>query len=257
MIEEAAKLIAHSHFLIAFTGAGISAESGIPTFRDKGGLWEKYRVEEVATPEAFKRDPQFVWEFYKMRMKTMREAKPNKAHLALAELERMGLLKAVITQNIDNLHREAGNKNVIELHGNIYRVKCTNCSYREYRENLLESGRLEELLKEDLPKCPKCGSLLRPDVVWFGEPLPQEAIQKAFKLAERADVCLVIGTSGQVFPAAYIPYIVKENGGYVIEINIKESGITPIADVFLKGRAGEVMELLLAKVKRCLKDKGC
>lgn len=255
MMEEAAKLIAHSRFLIAFTGAGISAESGIPTFRDKGGLWEKYRVEEVATPEAFRRNPRLVWEFYKMRMRLMKEAKPNRAHLALAELEKMGLLKAVITQNIDNLHREAGNKNVVELHGNIYRVKCTSCTYRE---NLLESGRLEEFLEEkDLPKCPECGSLLRPDVVWFGEPLPQEALQKAFKLAERADVCLVIGTSGQVFPAAYVPYIVKENGGYVIEINPKESGITPIADIFLKGFAGETMEHLLAKVKRCLKDKGC
>ncbi|EHR78119.1 NAD-dependent protein deacylase [Thermococcus litoralis DSM 5473] len=255
MMEEAAKLIAHSRFLIAFTGAGISAESGIPTFRDKGGLWEKYRVEEVATPEAFRRNPRLVWEFYKMRMRLMKEAKPNRAHLALAELEKMGLLKAVITQNIDNLHREAGNKNVVELHGNIYRVKCTSCAYRE---NLLDSGRLEEFLEEEgLPKCPECGSLLRPDVVWFGEPLPQEALQKAFKLAERADVCLVIGTSGQVFPAAYVPYIVKENGGYVIEINPRESGITPIADIFLKGFAGETMEHLLAKVKRCLKDKGC
>ncbi|ALV63065.1 NAD-dependent protein deacetylase of SIR2 family [Thermococcus sp. 2319x1] len=255
MMEEAAKLIAHSRFLIAFTGAGISAESGIPTFRDKNGLWEKYRVEEVATPEAFRRNPRLVWEFYRMRMKLMKGAKPNRGHLALAELERMGLLKAVITQNIDNLHREAGNKNVVELHGNIYRVKCTSCAYRE---NLLESEKLEEFLEEEgLLKCPKCGSLLRPDVVWFGEPLPQEALQKAFKLAERADVCLVIGTSGQVFPAAYVPYIVKENGGYVIEINPKESGITPIADIFLKGPAGEIMEHLLAKVKRCLKDKGC
>lgn len=254
MMEEAAKLIAHSHFLIAFTGAGISAESGIPTFRGKGGLWEKYRVEEVATPEAFKRNPKLVWDFYKMRMKLMKDARPNKAHLALAELEKMELLKAVITQNIDNLHREAGNKNVVELHGNIYRVRCTSCTYKE---NLLESGRLEEVLKENLPKCPECGSLLRPDVVWFGEPLPQETLKKVFKLAERADVCLVIGTSGQVFPAAYIPYIVKENGGYVIEINPKESGITPIADIFLKGLAGETMERLLAKVKRCLKDKGC
>ncbi|HDG63827.1 MAG TPA: NAD-dependent deacylase [Thermococcus sp.] len=251
MIEEAAKLIAHSRFLIAFTGAGISAESGIPTFRDKGGLWEKYKVEEVATPEAFRSNPWLVWEFYKMRMKIMKEAKPNRAHLALAELERMKLLKAIITQNIDNLHREAGNKNLIELHGNIYRVKCTNC---DYSENLLDSDRLEEFLEEDLPKCPKCDSLLRPDVVWFGEPLPHDALQKAFKLAERSDVCLVIGTSGQVFPAAYIPYIVKDNGGYVIEINPKESSITPISDIFLKGRAGDVMEYLLTKVKRCLKD---
>ncbi|AIF69044.1 NAD-dependent protein deacylase [Palaeococcus pacificus DY20341] len=250
MIEEAAKLIAHSRFLIAFTGAGISAESGIPTFRGNGGLWENYKVEEVATPEAFKRNPKLVWEFYKMRMRKMRKAKPNKAHIALAELENKGILKGVITQNIDDLHREAGSKNVIELHGNIYRVKCTSC---DYKENLKESGRLDEFLDEDeLPKCPKCGSLLRPDVVWFGEPLPETALNNAFNLARRVDICLVIGTSGQVFPAAYIPYIVKDNKGSIIEINPHESGITPIADIFLRGRAGEVMEELLRKIWECL-----
>ncbi|NJE25169.1 NAD-dependent deacylase [Thermococcus sp. MV5] len=255
MIEEAAKLIAHSRFLIAFTGAGISAESGVPTFRDKGGLWEKYKIEDVATPEAFKRNPGLVWEFYKMRMQLMKNARPNPAHLALTELENMGILKAVITQNIDNLHKMAGTKAVVELHGNIYSVKCSNC---EYKENLLETRKLDEFLVEGrIPKCPKCGSFIRPDVVWFGESLPQGTLQKAFKLAERADVCLVIGTSGQVFPAAYIPYIVKDSGGYVIEINPKESGITPIADLFLKGNAGEIMKLLLEKVKICLKNKKC
>ncbi|KPU63004.1 NAD-dependent protein deacylase [Thermococcus sp. EP1] len=255
MIEEAAKLITHSRFLIAFTGAGISAESGVPTFRDKGGLWEKYKIEDVATPEAFKRNPGLVWEFYKMRMQLMKNARPNSAHLALTELENMGILKAVITQNIDNLHKMAGTKTVIELHGNIYSVKCSNC---EYKENLLETRKLDEFLREEeIPKCPKCRSFIRPDVVWFGESLPQGTLQKAFKLAERADVCLVIGTSGQVFPAAYIPYIVKDSGGYVIEINPKESGITPIADLFLKGNAGEIMKLLLGKVKICLKNKKC
>ena len=255
MIEEAAKIIAHSRFLIAFTGAGVSAESGIPTFRGRGGLWENYRIEEVATPEAFRRDPNLVWAFYKMRMKIMKDAKPNNAHLVLAELEKMGILRAVITQNIDNLHKEAGNQHIVELHGDIYRVKCTRC---DYMEDLLESGKLEDFLKEkNLPKCPECASLLRPDVVWFGEPLPQEALQKAFKLAERADVCLVVGTSAQVFPAAYVPYIVKDNGGSVIEVNTKESGITPIADVFLRGKAGEVMQSLLVKVKRYLESEKC
>ncbi|RLF76384.1 NAD-dependent protein deacylase [Thermococci archaeon] len=247
MIEEAAKLIAHSRFLIAFTGAGISAESGIPTFRGHGGLWENYRVEEVATPEAFRRNPSLVWDFYKMRIRKMKDAKPNKAHLALAELEKMGILKAVITQNIDDLHRRAGSENVIELHGNIYRVKCTSC---DYRENLKESGRLDEFLDEgELPGCPKCGSLLRPDVVWFGEPLPEQALDEAFNLARRADLCLVIGTSAQVFPAAYIPMLVKDEGGRIIEINPDNTGITHLADIILRGKAGEIMDGLLKKIR--------
>ena len=247
MIGEAAKLLARSRFAIAFTGAGISAESGVPTFRGFNGLWKMHRPEELATPEAFRKDPHLVWSFYKWRMDLIRKARPNRAHYALAELERMGILKAVITQNVDDLHREAGSRNVLELHGNIFRVRCTSCSYRE---NLKESGRLDEFLKErDLPKCPRCGSLLRPDVVWFGEPLPRKSLEEAFRLAERADLVLVIGTSGVVYPAAYVPQIVKETGGKVIEINPEESGITPIADVFIRGKAGEVMGELLELVR--------
>ena len=247
MMDEAAKLLARSRFAIAFTGAGISAESGVPTFRGFNGLWKRHRPEELATPEAFRKDPHLVWSFYKWRMDLIRKAKPNRAHYALAELEKMGVLKAVITQNVDDLHREAGTKNLIELHGNIFRVRCTSCTYRE---NLKESGRLEEFLKEkDLPKCPECGSLLRPDVVWFGEPLPRKALEEAFQLAERADLVLVIGTSGVVYPAAYIPQIVKETGGKVIEVNTEESGVTPIADVFLRGKAGEVMGELMERIR--------
>ncbi|NJE04636.1 NAD-dependent deacylase [Thermococcus sp. M36] len=250
MIEEAAKLLARSRFAIAFTGAGISAESGVPTFRGFNGLWKKHRPEELATPEAFKRDPYLVWEFYKWRIDLIRKAKPNKAHRALTELEEMGILKAVITQNVDDLHREAGTRNPIELHGNIFRVRCTSC---DYREDLKETGRLDEFLaQKDLPRCPRCGSLLRPDVVWFGEPLPRKAIEEAFRLAERADLVLVIGTSGVVYPAAYIPQIVKETGGKVIEINPDESGITPIADVFLRCSAGEAMEKLIERVRRLI-----
>lgn len=247
MIEEAAKLLARSRFAIAFTGAGISAESRVPTFRGSNGLWKTHRPEELATPEAFRRDPHLVWSFYKWRMELIGKARPNPAHYVLAELERMGILKAVITQNVDDLHREAGTKNLIELHGNIFRVRCTSC---DYKENLKESGRLEEFLKEkDLPKCPECGSLLRPDVVWFGEPLPRKAMEEAFRLAERADLVLVIGTSGVVYPAAYIPQIVKETGGKVIEVNPEESGITPIADVFLRCPAGEAMEKLMERIE--------
>ncbi len=247
MLEEAAKLVVKSRFAIAFTGAGISAESGVPTFRGFNGLWKKHRPEELATPEAFEKDPHLVWSFYKWRMDLIRKAKPNPAHYALAELERMGILKAVVTQNVDDLHREAGSRNVVELHGNIFRVRCTSCSYKE---NLRESGRLEAFLAErNLPKCPRCGSLLRPDVVWFGEPLPRKALEEAFKLAETADLVLVIGTSGVVYPAAYIPQIVKEHGGKVIEVNTERSGITPIADLFIRGRAGEVMGRLMEKVR--------
>ena len=247
MLSHAAKILARSRFAIAFTGAGISAESGVPTFRGSNGLWKHYRPEELATPEAFRANPNLVWEFYKWRMRRILNAKPNPAHHALAELERLGILKAVITQNVDDLHREAGSKNVVELHGNIFRVRCTSCGYRE---NLKESGRLQWFVEDNaLPKCPECGSLLRPDVVWFGEPLPREALEKAFKLAERADVALVIGTSGVVYPAAYIPYIVKEHGGKVIEVNVERSGITPIADVFLRGKAGEILPRLIGLIK--------
>ncbi|MDV3103730.1 NAD-dependent protein deacetylase [Thermococcus waiotapuensis] len=251
MIEEAAKLLARSRFAIAFTGAGISAESGVPTFRGKDGLWRHYKPEELATQEAFERNPALVWDFYRWRTRKILGAKPNPAHYALAELERLGILKAVITQNVDDLHREAGSGNVVELHGNIFRVRCASCSYRE---NLKENGRVREFVNsKDLPRCPQCGSLLRPDVVWFGEALPRATLERAFKLAEKSDVVLVIGTSGLVYPAAYIPYIVKEHGGKVIEVNVGSSGITPIADIFLRGKAGEVMAKILDGVRREVK----
>ncbi len=254
LCEEAGRILAKAKFAIAFTGAGISAESGVPTFRNANGLWRNYKPEELATPGAFRRNPKLVWEFYKWRMRLIAKARPNRAHLALARLEKMGIIKAVITQNVDDLHREAGTENLIELHGNIFRVRCTSCAYRE---NLKESGRLEEFLaSEDLPRCPRCGSLLRPDVVWFGEPLPQDALERAFELASKADVALVIGTSGVVYPAAYIPYVVKEHGGRVIEINPKRSGITPIADVFIPKPAGEGMEGILRGVEAFLGGKG-
>jgi len=247
MLGHASRILARSRFTIAFTGAGISAESGVPTFRGPNGLWENHRPEELATPEAFRRDPKLVWDFYRWRMRKILEARPNPAHYALAELERMRVLKAVITQNVDDLHREAGTRNLVELHGNIFRVRCTSC---HYRENLKESGRVHEFVEsEDLPKCPRCGSLLRPDVVWFGEALPREALEEAFRLAEKADAVLVVGTSGVVYPAAYIPYIVKERGGRVIEVNVEKSGITPIADVFLRGKAGEILPKLVELVR--------
>ena len=250
LCDEAAKLLIQSKFAIAFTGAGISAESGVPTFRDPDGLWRSYKPEELATHEAFLKNPKLVWDFYRWRMGLIMKAKPNRAHFALAELEGMGLLKAVITQNIDNLHREAGTENLIELHGNIFRIRCTSCSYRE---NLKGQGKLEEFLaSKELPRCPKCGSLLRPDVVWFGESLPVKALEGAFELASRADLVLVIGTSGLVYPAAYIPHIVKERGGKVIEVNPKRSAITPIADIYIPKPAGVSLERILKAVRGIL-----
>ena len=234
MINKAAELIKSSKYVIAFTGAGISAESGIPTFRGSDGLWRRFRAEELATPEAFARDPKKVWEWYKWRMEIIRKARPNPAHLALARMEAAGILKAVITQNVDGLHTLAGSRNVIELHGNIWRVKCSNpaCDFK---------SRLNEPPEEVPPKCPKCGSLLRPDVVWFGEPLPPDAWERAVHEASKADLVIVVGTSGIVMPAALIPTIVKDRGGKVIEVNISESAITPISDVFIKRKASEVL----------------
>lgn len=231
-IRLAVEMLESSEYLVAFTGAGISADSGVPTFRGRGGLWERYNPEDVATPEAFKRDPLRVWEWYVMRMRAMREAKPNLAHLLLAELESRGLLKAVITQNVDGLHRRAGSRNVVELHGNVWRVRCSNaaCEY---------SASLSEPPSELPPLCPKCGNPLRPAVVWFGEPIPAHTWARAVLEAETADTMLVIGTSAVVMPAGMLPLLVKRNGGRIIEVNPEETRISSIADVVLRLRAVE------------------
>ncbi len=238
-IEEAARLIEKSDYMTALTGAGISAESGIPTFRGKDGLWNKYRPEELATPQAFATNPQLVWEWYAWRMRIMFDAKPNYAHEALAELERLGILKAVITQNVDDLHERAGSKNVLHLHGSLRVVRCVECN------------REAEVSKPPpvppLPRC-ECGGLLRPGVVWFGEMLPRHVLEKAFGEVEKSDVILVVGTSAVVQPAASLPLIVKRRGGAVIEINPSETPLTSISDCSVRMPAGEamrgIMELL-------------
>ena len=245
-LETIANIIISSKFLIAFTGAGISAESGIPTFRGRNGLWKRYRPEDLATPEAFIKDPILVWKWYKWRMEIVFKAKPNPAHRALAKLESMGILKCVITQNTDGLHMQAGSKCVVELHGSIRRARCTRCNYeKEYTRPPTEIP----------PRCPSCGSIMRPNVVWFGEPLPEDKWYKAIKYAFKADTILVIGTSGVVYPAAYIPYIVKDHGGIVIEINIEDSAITPLADYKLRGKAGTILSSLLTIIERFFKEK--
>jgi len=246
-IEEAAQLLASVRPWIALTGAGISADSGIPTFRGPDGLWRRYRPEDLATPEAFRRNPRLVWEWYRWRMEIVFKARPNAGHAALKRLEDLGILECVITQNVDGLHQLAGNRCVIELHGSIRRVRCTSCSYR---------AELSEPPKEIPPRCPRCGALLRPDVVWFGEPIPSQALSKALELCERAAGIIVVGTSGVVMPAGAMPHIVKSRGGYVIEVNIEPSAITSIADVFVRGRASEALPQIVARVEELVSRRG-
>ncbi len=224
-------LIVKSKYIIAFTGAGISAESGIPTFRGKDGLWNKYDPTELASPEGFEKDPIKVWEWYKWRMEIIYNAEPNMAHKMLALLEEKGYLESIITQNVDGLHQRAGAKNVIELHGNIWRAKCTTCTYKIT---------FKKPLDEIPPKCPKCNALLRPDVVWFGEPLPEDQWHKAINEASKADLMITIGTSLLVYPAAHLPMIVIKNGGFIIEINPDPTYISnQPSTIWIKSKAAE------------------
>ncbi len=224
-----------------FTGAGISAESGIPTFRGKGGLWEKFKVEELATPEGFFRDPERVWRWYDMRRKAISEAQPNKAHRLIALIEREYRDVWVITQNVDMLHQRAGSEKVLELHGNIWRVRCLGCGavYYEFRTPLPEYP----------PKCRECGGMLRPDVVWFGEPLPVDVLQKSWEIARSSDIFVVIGTSALVYPAAQLPYVAKEYGAKVVEINPESTPVSSVADVVLRKKASEGMEEFYSMLK--------
>ncbi len=219
------------------TGAGISAESGIPTFRGAGGLWEGHPIEKVATPEGFEENPTLVWKFYNERRKNIAKAKPNRAHIVLAELEKIYDVR-VITQNIDGLHQKAGSKNVIELHGNIWRVRCTSCSYKGYNYDVP--------LKNIPPKCPKCGSILRPDVVWFGEAV--YGMDKAFQIAKESELFFVIGTSAQVYPAASLPFLAKDYGAKVVEINVESTPVSVIADYIILERATKALDVLFRKL---------
>ena len=240
LLKAVADILRSSKNAVALTGAGISAESGIPTFRGKDGLWKKYRVEDLATPFAFQRNPKLVWEWYVWRMNIISKAKPNPAHIALAEMEKEGIIKAVITQNVDGLHFKAGSKNVIELHGNIWRIRCVNCNWKTV---------LSSPPTQIPPICEKCGGLMRPDVVWFYESLPQEALNKAFKLAAQSDIMLIIGTSGVVQPAASLPLITKDHGGILVEINVADTPLTPVCHYSLKGKAGEILPRIYEHLK--------
>lgn len=223
------------------TGAGVSAESGVPTFRDPGGIWEKFRPEQLANFNAFMADPDFVWSWYQHRREIMREVKPNAGHFALAEMESLFDAFHLVTQNIDNLHHRAGSKNVTELHGNIERNYCMKC------RTIIEEVDVRE---RSVLKCVKCGGLIRPDVVWFGEMLPVDALRHAENCAANSDVFFSIGTSAEVYPAAMLPMIAKRSGAYVVEINIKPTALTPEVDEMIEGKSGEILNELVEKLNK-------
>lgn len=233
--DEAVAALASATRVAVLTGAGVSAESGVPTFRGIGGLWEGRRVEEVASPEAWRADPLTVWRFYEMRRRNLSEVSPNPGHHVLARWQERFESFVLVTQNVDGLHEAAGSRNVIELHGNIWRVRCTGCGAER-----MERGRLEVLP----PRCPRCGAPERPAVVWFGECLPEEPFERATRAALDAETLLVVGTSAQVYPAAGLVEMTAMSGGTVIEINLEPSALAHVASITLRGLSGEILPRL-------------
>lgn len=227
--------------IVFFTGAGISAESGISTFRGKDGIWNKMKPEELANFNAFIRNPDLVWEWYQHRRDIVHKAAPNAGHIAIAELEKFYEV-TVVTQNIDNLHRRAGSTKIFELHGNIERNFCVDC-HTFYNPPDFE-------LTNQVPKCKKCGGLVRPDVVWFGEMLPQDEFSEGENAARWSDICFVVGTSAIVYPAAYIPITAKQSGSYIVEINIEPTEMSKIADYSIYGKSGEILPEILQAIKK-------
>jgi NAD-dependent deacetylase len=223
--------------IAVLTGAGVSAESGVPTFRGNNGLWKQYRAEELATPEAFARDPKLVWEWYDWRRSVIAEAKPNPGHHALAAAESRARKFTLITQNVDGLHELAGSRKVLRLHGSIWSLRCMECA-REREDRRTP-------LPEIPPRC-ECGGMLRPGVVWFGEALPTGIWQEAEKAARSSDLFLLIGTSAVVYPAAGLAAMAKSSRALVVEINVAETGLSGGIDEFLQGPSGELLPQLMA-----------
>ena len=230
---------------IAFTGAGVSADVGVPTFRGPGGLWKEFRAEELATPAAFRRDPRLVWEWYGWRRERVGSVAPGDAHVALARWSRR-TRATIVTQNVDGLHERGAAAldppapDPIALHGSLFRMRCTGCGERAWDDEAIDARDVTTL-----PRCSECSELLRPDIVWFGESLEPGTLEAALDAAASADLCLVVGTSGRVYPAASIPRLVKERGGRVVEVNPEPSDLTPLADVTVTGRAGVWLPRLL------------
>jgi len=245
--SELSTLLLQTSSLAALTGAGVSQESGLRTFRDahlssgsgQAGLWTQYQPEELASPEAFARDPKLVWDWYAWRREAVKAVRPNPGHSALVEIEKRIPRFTLITQNVDGLHRMAGTQNLLELHGNIQRVRCVDCStFAETWGDDIES----------VPRCEVCGGLLRPDVVWFGESLPRDQLEAAVEAARTCDVFFSVGTSGVVQPAASLAHAAHNRGAVVVEINAEVTPLTPKADYFLQGKSGEILPELVKAV---------
>ncbi len=240
-ITRAAEYIAGSRYLVVFTGAGMSADSGIPVFRGGSGLWDRYSLEDLATPQGFQRNPELVWRWYLSRLEKVRRARPHKGYHVIRDWWRGGLVKTVITQNVDGLFRRVGIDDVIELHGSLHRFRCTRCWYR---------GEIDSLDLESLPPiCPNCYSLLRPDVVWFGEPLDQAVWRRALTEVLRSDTLLVIGTSGVVYPAASLVEEAHANRARIVEVNPEPSALTGLSTIWI----GMGAEKALVEIDRVLR----
>lgn len=235
-IDSLVHLLKSTRRVVVLTGAGISAESGVPTFRGEDGLWRKYRAEELATPSAFHQNPKLVWEWYDWRRGLIASKEPNPGHKVIASWESVFPSFHLITQNVDGLHQKAGSKNVLELHGNIWKVRC------------IEEGSVSENFQTPLseipPHCPHCGALLRPDVVWFGEALPSSVLQKSLLLSSSCEVMFVVGTSAVVQPAATLPYSASEAGAKIVEINPSATPLSTYADFSFRGKAGAILPLV-------------
>jgi NAD-dependent deacetylase len=245
LIKKAAEDLSKAKMVTALTGAGISTESGIPPFRGKGGLWEKYDPMEVAHIDSFLQDPIKVWNLlFKDMKEVLDKATPSDSHKGLAKLEELGILKTIITQNVDGLHQMAGNTDVIEFHGNMAWQKCMDC-HKRYETHSIDINQIP-------PRC-SCDGILRPDAVLFGEMIPQDALWRSRQVARDCDVMLVIGTSAVVQPAAMMPVIAKESGAKVIEINPERTPLTgDISDYLIRGTAGDVMNRIMADLERLL-----
>jgi NAD-dependent deacetylase len=238
--DELLEQLANADSIAVLTGAGISAASGVPTFRGKDGLWKNFKAEELANFNAFSQNPELVWEWYMWRRELINKVEPNKAHYALVDMETLTENFVIITQNVDNLHRLAGSRNIIELHGNIMQNKCTDCSKPHIGEISLLHG---------VPKCQQCGGFIRPDVVWFGELLPENAIHSAKSWAMKSQIFIVVGTSGVVEPAASLPFIAKANDALLIEINTEQTPLTTHMDEFFVSPADEVLPKLINAIR--------
>jgi NAD-dependent deacetylase len=248
MLDQVAAALKGARRVVALTGAGISAESGVPTFRGAGGLWRRFRAEDLATPEAFARDPALVWEWYGWRRSQIATALPNAGHLVLARFESRFPDFLLLTQNVDGLHRRAGSRSLVELHGNIWRARCSAEPSRVFDQTAWSGGEpLAAATGEPLPRCP-CGALLRPDVVWFGESLNPDDVARATRAVRECDVLLAIGTSASVYPVAAFPAMARRAGARVVEVNVEATPLTPQADFVLRGPAGTVLPAVEARL---------